>query len=396
MKLHIGCGSIYLDGYKNIDVCTPYTFLAEKRPDLVEKWKATDGDYYARHRDKTQDKLRNGPLEQEYVCDAYGDLMNIPLDYWKVTEVLTRQVFEHLSLSEARKALDSIDSVMAPNGVLRIDVPDHVETMRLYRETGDEFYVRHMVGPRRDEYGYHMMSYTRERLRTLVEEYGFVFVEEEKNIHFYPAFCLRFVKPGPRAAIEYAWPPPFEVKEEWSVLEVGPGNNPLTRANAYVDITMTTLKPLQDQGKGTIIGNLMSGLPDISRKQFDYVWCSHVLEHVESPEVAAETLTRIAKRGTIVLPSAFKDSIFNFEETDHKWFVLPSSNGSPVFVKRNDDYMSRLVNENIQKISSRLFRTGPNRIEEARALRKWFYENEPNMDIVLHWVDEVPKLQVIR
>lgn len=388
MKLHIGCGSVYLEGYTNIDVYTPSTFLAEKRPDLVDQWKTTDDDYYAHHKDKTQDKLRKGPLEQEYVCDAYGDLTNIPAPYWKVEEVLVRQTFEHLSIGEARKALDSIDSILAPNGCLRIDVPDHEATLTKYRETADEFYRRHLLGPRRDDYGYHMMSYTRERLRRLVEEHGFVFVEEEKNIHFYPAFCLRFVKPGPRATRDYAWPPPFEIPDNWEVLEVGPGLLPLPRANVYADLTMTTLQPLQDNGKSTVVENLMTGFPGIATKRFDYVWCSHVLEHVEDPVKCAATLSRVAKRGTVILPSMVKESLFNFEEDDHKWIVVPSPNGGgPIFIRRNEEYIRRLKNETIQKIASRLFRTGPNRIEEARQLRKWFYENEINTDIVVHWHD---------
>lgn len=195
MKLHIGCGSVYLQDYCNVDLEGPKTFLAAERPDLVERWLTTEDRYYARHSDKTIDSLRVGPLDQEYVCDLYGSFLTWP-KLIRATEVLARHSFEHLSITEARAALTRLhDFILEPGGLLRIDVPDHDETLRLLIETGDRFYVRHLLGPRRGDFGFHMMSYTRERLRALVESHGFRFVEEEPNIHCYPAFCLRFEKP---------------------------------------------------------------------------------------------------------------------------------------------------------------------------------------------------------
>lgn len=396
MKLHIGCGTVYLDGYTNIDMPSPNTFLAEKRPDLVRRWKTTDAQYYAKHEDKSVATLRQGPLDQEMVCDVYGSFDNIPAPYWSVDELLARHVFEHLSLNEAHKALDQVDAIMQPNGLLRLDVPDHEETLRLYHKTGDEFYIRHLLGPRKNERGFHVMSYTRDRLRKLVEEHGFVFVKEElPNIHIYPAFTLCFVKPGPRAACDYIKLP--SIPENWKVLEIGPGKNPLPRANVYLDIEFSNLNPLQKRGASTIIGDLRNGLPQIADKEYDYVFCAHVLEHMDDPTACAATLSRIAKCGTVVLPSAMKDGMFAFEELEHQWHVLPNPRGfgPPVFVRQNPIYVDQLRDVELQKITSRLYRTGPNRVEEARYLRKWFYDNEHALDVVHHWENEL-RLQVIQ
>ena len=394
MKIHIGAGSVYLTDYVNIDVRGPNIFLASDRPDLVEKLQTSESNYYGKHQDKTIDRLRQGPLEQEMVVDAYGSFDNIPAAYWSVSEVLTRHAFEHLSIGEAHKALDAIDEIMEPNGILRIDVPDHTETVRLLRQTGDAFYERHLLGPRRNEFGYHLCGYSRERLTALVESHGFVLEAEEPNIHWFPAFCLNFRKPGPRAPRDYVKLP--EIPDSWSVLDVGPGAYPHPRANTYLDCNLDNLRPLQEQGKQVIIGNLMEGLSDIPDKAFDYVWCSHALEHVPNPERAAAALSRIAKRGTVVLPSTFKEMMFCGEEEDHRWQTLPNpaNGGPPIFIRNNSDYMKTLRDSTVQKITSRLYRTGPNRHEEARYLRKWFYENEEALDVVHHWTDEL-KLQVI-
>lgn len=195
MNLHIGSGSVYLLFYINIDVPAPDTYLAADRPDLVERWQTTEDKYYAMHHDKTIESLAAGPLQQEYVCDRFGDFSFLPVKDGYATEILTRQAFEHLSIAEARVALSNMYRALAPGGILRIDVPHHTETLSLLMETRNPFYVRHLIGPRRGEYGFHMMSYDRSTLKKLVQEAGFWYVSEEPNIHFFPAFCLRFLKP---------------------------------------------------------------------------------------------------------------------------------------------------------------------------------------------------------
>src|ERR1700676_191158 len=117
VKLHIGCGTVYLRGYINIDLPCPGTFLAAGRPDLVERYITDDSDYYGRHRDKTMDGLRKGPLNQEYACDRYGSFMFMPVHNDSVDEILARSVFEHMSLSEAEKALTESKRVLSKNGI---------------------------------------------------------------------------------------------------------------------------------------------------------------------------------------------------------------------------------------------------------------------------------------
>lgn len=394
MKIHVGCGSVYLDGWRNIDVPNPKTYLAHQRPDLVERWKTTDDKYYARHEDKTQDKLRSGPLDQEYVCDAYGDFSNIPAPYWEAEEVLARHSFEHLSITEAHKALDQIDGIMKPNGILRLDVPDHEATLQLFKVTGDEFYIRHLLGPRRNDHGFHMMSYDRPRLRALVEEHGFVFEGEERNIHFYPAFCLKFRKPGPRAPRDYVKLP--EMPASWKVLDVGPGAYPLERADVYLDYDINNLTPLSAKGKSTILGDVQQAMADIPNKEYDFVWSSHCMEHLKDPAAAAATISRIGKRGCMIVPSAWKESLTNFEESGHLWQVLPNPNETlpPIFVRTNGQ-VERIRHNDVMKSLSRIFRTGPNRIpEEQRQLRTWWYRNEAALDIIHFWQGEL-KVQVI-
>lgn len=194
VRLHVGNGAVLLREWVNIDLPLPHVFLANERKDLVERFITTEQYYYGRHEDKTPDNLRGGPVTKETVCDVYGSFSFLPARASSVSEILSRQVFEHLDRHEAREAIEECARALQHGGLLRIDIPDADETVRRYRSTGDEFFLRHLFGPRRNEYGTHR-HYSRQMLRSLVEERHFDFVEEEESPHaFYPAFTLRFVR----------------------------------------------------------------------------------------------------------------------------------------------------------------------------------------------------------
>lgn len=193
MRAHLGCGSVYLREWVNIDLPLPKVYLARERHDLVERFITTEDKYYARHEDKNADRLRGGPITGDTVCDIYGSFEFIPARSGSVSELLARQVFEHLHIDLARKALKESARVLKSGGLLRLDIPDPDETIRQYGRTGDEFLIRHLFGPRRDEWGFHS-HYTRPMLIKLAAESNFLFKEEESNPHWYPAFTLRFIK----------------------------------------------------------------------------------------------------------------------------------------------------------------------------------------------------------
>ena len=194
MKLHIGCGCVYLtDGWTNVDQTGKTIFLAKDRPDLVERWGTTEQDYYARHGGVGEHTVAT-PQMHESVCDAYGDMCALPFADGSADEILCRQVFEHLSIREARQCLAEFNRVLKTGGVLRIDVPDHQAALEAYRETGREFFKRHIIGSQKCDSAWHVMGWTKSGLVAIGSEYGFLYDMEERNVHFYPAFCLRFLK----------------------------------------------------------------------------------------------------------------------------------------------------------------------------------------------------------
>lgn len=193
-KLHLSSGTVYLtDGWTNIDVPGSRVFLAPERPDLVERYATVEADYYGRHRDHDAiAAFRNGPQPSEYLADVYGKWDCIPCRDGEATELLARQSFEHLALSDAHVALEEARRVLARDGVLRLSVPDHDATLKAFIATQDLVFLRHLLGPRNSPNGFHLMSYNRASLDALVQSHGFEPGEDEPSPHAYPSLCLKW------------------------------------------------------------------------------------------------------------------------------------------------------------------------------------------------------------
>ena len=145
---------------------------------------------------------------------------------------------------------------------------------------------------------------------------------------------------GPRDYVDIPW----KIEDDWIVADIGPGGYPFLRADWFIDHDQEILTNAVIKGRHRIASpihtDLADGLPDVPDNHFDYVWCSHVLEHVDDPLACARAISRVGKRGTLVVPSAIKESLFNFEEREHKWLILShSSLGIPIFIAYNTPFM---------------------------------------------------------
>jgi len=107
------------------------------------------------------------------------------------------------------------------------------------------------------------------------------------------------------------------------VLEVGGGHNPHKRSNVVVDKftddnthRAADLKVLKNQKFLQADGE---SLP-FKDKEFNYVICCHVLEHVENPQKFLSEQTRVASRGYIETPSLL--GCYLSPKKSHKWVLL--------------------------------------------------------------------------
>ncbi len=199
MKLHLGCGDVYLEGYVNIDIYIEgYSFLAADRPGLVRLNRTTEDNYYKKPYPGA------GGFAYECAADRFLDFTYLPYPDGSVEKILAVQCLEHLTPEEARKAVAEWHRVLAPGATAVIDVPDFEQlAAKLLEHTHEEYkeyYYTMIFGSHKNVAASHKDGYSREKLALLLLDAGFHYVYYLKNIfnHPYPAVTVEAIKGGRR------------------------------------------------------------------------------------------------------------------------------------------------------------------------------------------------------
>ncbi len=120
----------------------------------------------------------------------------------------------------------------------------------------------------------------------------------------------------------------FDVSPHTVVLDIGVGGYPFPLATILTDRFLGNTHHRTEEivlnGKPFIVSD-MNFLP-FSDKSIDFVYCSHVLEHVDDPVHACSEIVRVGKRGYIEVPTLGKDLLFGSAKGRHKWHVVRIAN----------------------------------------------------------------------
>lgn len=135
------------------------------------------------------------------------------------------------------------------------------------------------------------------------------------------------------------WYVPFDMRGAEKVLDIGSGAYPFPSATHLADLylngTSHRSEPLRKTGLPLQICDIEC-LP-YSNKAFDFVYCSHVLEHVNDPSKACEELMRVGKKGYIETPTRLSDVMFNYIRLkDHHLWHVSCLGGTLVFMEWED------------------------------------------------------------
>jgi predicted SAM-dependent methyltransferase len=144
VKLHLGCGERYLDGYRNIDQ-PPASHTVQTRS----------------------------------VADEHADLTSLRYPAESIDEVRLHHVFEHFPRPIAMALAASWRSWLRPDGVLHVEVPDFERTARSVlrpfasrsrRLVG----IRHLFGSHEAPWAVHWEGWTEQTLKEVFRACGLV------------------------------------------------------------------------------------------------------------------------------------------------------------------------------------------------------------------------------
>lgn len=145
MRLHIGCGKKYLEGFTNTDV---QAIPGARAPDVL--------------------------------CDA----ASLPFADGSADELMAIHVFEHFFIFEARKrVLPEWRRVLKPGGKLVLEMPDVVKSAKnLIAGMGDQWSMWGLYGNQtlEDPYMAHRWGWCFKTIKPELENAGFVSVVERK------------------------------------------------------------------------------------------------------------------------------------------------------------------------------------------------------------------------
>jgi hypothetical protein len=153
MKLHLGCGQRYFEGYVNIDY-----------------------------------PLSEHSVQQTSIADEYANLLELRYKSNTVDEVRLHHVFEHFPRAVAAALLYSWNTWLKKGGILRIEVPDFEKTgkvalSRFSSKKAKAVAMRHIFGSQEAHWAVHFEGYTPSSLSHVMELYGFKLSEVKKNSH---------------------------------------------------------------------------------------------------------------------------------------------------------------------------------------------------------------------
>ena len=150
VRLHLGCGGVYLDGYRNIDL----------------------------------------PVEEHGVQDAirpdeYADITTLEFPPESVSEVRLHHVFEHFDRPTALRLLIDWYLWLEPGGRLTLETPDFARSARalLWKRSAAEQMkiLRHVFGSQEAQWAIHCDGWYPSKFRWLLAELGYAKVKSKRS-----------------------------------------------------------------------------------------------------------------------------------------------------------------------------------------------------------------------
>ncbi len=153
MKLHLGCGQVYLKGYKNIDF-----------------------------------PLDSHTVQQKSVADEFADITKLRYKDGEIEEVRLHHLFEHFPRHIAIALVASWQTWLKMKGRVHIEVPDFDETAKIILDSTQpdrdrKVALRHIFGSNEAPWATHYEGWSKERLSEMLRLFGFKIVDTKQEAY---------------------------------------------------------------------------------------------------------------------------------------------------------------------------------------------------------------------
>lgn len=171
----------------------------------------------------------------------------------------------------------------------------------------------------------------------------------------------------------------FDVESSENVLDIGSGTDPFPFSTVHLERYLKFSRHRHTTVEVTSTPLVVSDVQNLpfSEKVFDFVYCSHVLEHVDNPLLACKEIMRIGKRGYIETPTLGKDSLFAWARDMHKWHVVAIDRNLCFF-----EYSER----QLDGVRSHVWRDLIHG-RWAHPLQDVFFDNQDIFNVMFSWTD---------
>lgn len=175
------------------------------------------------------------------------------------------------------------------------------------------------------------------------------------------------------------------------VLEIGPGGNPHPRADVLLELKIEdteealaqrAFQPELQTDKKVVYYD--GGSFPFHDREFDYVICSHVLEHVPDVELFLNEIFRVAPKGYLAYPTIYYDYIYKINEHIN---VLFKEGNTLFWMKQKDTGL-----DNFNKIRSFYHKATFNNYWAEGYQNLWFHGFEWDKPFQITRVDSWEKL----
>jgi hypothetical protein len=151
IKLHLGCGQKYMEGYLNIDY-----------------------------------PPSDHTVQKSSVADEFHNLYELNYKADTIDEIRLHHVFEHFPRVDACAFLSAWNTWLKTNGRLHIEVPDFETSFKknfslLNRSKYEGVGLRHIFGSQEAHWAVHYEGYSHKRLEKILLLFGFEIVEVKKS-----------------------------------------------------------------------------------------------------------------------------------------------------------------------------------------------------------------------